>query len=295
MFFNFLPNKDGREEFLKLVNAKFPETETGILTKSILGEEISYFKIGVGKRKIISVAAHHGMEYITAAALYNVILIFLDNLTRHGASYGVNVAFLLQKFTFWFVPCLNVDGVDMVLSGVKENPLRDRQIRMNGGGDFSSWQSNARGVDLNHNYDFGFYEYKRLEAKENILPGKTRFSGEYPESEPETRALANLVRVVSPELILSFHSQGEEVFFRPRKNGKSLRIAKKCARLLDYKLSVPDGLSDYGGLSDYAGEALGIPSLTVEVGKGKNPLPMSKLPAITEKLYKLHCLAPKML
>ena len=30
--------------------------------------------------------------------------------------------------------------------------------------DFSHWQANARGVDLNHNYDSGFYEYKKIES-----------------------------------------------------------------------------------------------------------------------------------
>ena len=180
----------------------------------------------------------------------------------------------------------------MVLSGARNNPLRERQIRMNGGEDFSDWQANARGVDLNHNYAFRFFEYKKIEADENILPGKTRFSGEYPESEPEVRALANLVRVIHPRLILSFHSQGEEVFFRPRDKRKVLRIAQSAAELLGYSLSRPEGLADYGGLSDYAGEILGIPSLTVEVGKGKNPLPESQLSAISERLYKLHVLLP---
>ena len=292
MFYNFLPNESGRTKFYNYIAENFKEVDAGALGKSILGSDIHYYKIGCGIDAVISVGAHHGMEYITAEALYNVIGILLENLTRHATSYGVNIAFLLQKFTFWFIPCLNADGVDMVLSGVRNNPLRERQIRMNCGEDFSDWQANARGVDLNHNYAFRFFEYKKIEADENILPGKTRFSGEYPESEPEVRALANLVRVIRPQLILSFHSQGEEVFFRPRNKRKVLRIAQSAAELLGYSLSRPEGLADYGGLSDYAGEILGIPSLTVEVGKGKNPLPESQLSAIAERLYKLHVLLP---
>ena len=292
MFFNSLPTADKRLEFFKEINDKFCEVETGILAKSILSRDIHYYKIGSGSSVILSVGAHHGMEYISAAALYNVIYKFGENLTRSATSYGVNVAFLLQKFTFWFVPCLNPDGVDMVLSGAWENPLLLRQIKMNGGENFSEWQANARGVDLNHNYDFRFSEYKRIEAERGISAGKTRYSGESPESEPECRALASLVRTLNPKLILTFHTQGKEVYFRPRYNEKSLRIAKSCAKLLSYKLSVPEGISDFGGLSDYAGELLGIPSLTVELGRGKNPIPYSNLPAISEIVYKAHCLLP---
>jgi g-D-glutamyl-meso-diaminopimelate peptidase len=235
------------------------------------------------------------MEYISSSALFCVIDNFLENLTRLRTCYGVDMVFLLQKFTFWFVPCLNPDGVDLAISDAFPSPLYERQVRMNGGLDFSEWQSNARGVDLNHNYDFRFWEYKKIEEEKRILPGKTRFSGEYPESEPETSALLRLVRIIKPELILSFHSQGEEVFYRPRKSKKAKKTAKSASEILGYTLSVPEGLAEFGGLSDYAGEVLGIPSLTVELGRGKNPLPKAQLPVISEKLTRLHAVLPTLL
>ncbi|MBQ7333383.1 MAG: hypothetical protein IJW38_03440 [Clostridia bacterium] len=292
MIFNCEPSKSARLDFFEYVNEKCPNVTSGILTKSILSSDIHYYKIGNGKRNIISVAAHHGMEHISSATLYKTILDLSHNLTRSATSYGVNIAFLLQKFTFWFIPCLNVDGVDMSLHGAPESPIRERQIKMNGGEDFSCWQANARGVDLNHNYDFRFLEYKRLEANEEIMPGKTRYSGEYPESEPESRGMASLVRTLAPEIVLSFHTQGEEIYFRPRSSEKSCRIAEKSAELLGYTLSLPSGLADFGGLSDYSGEILGITSLTVELGRGKNPLPYSMLGAIAERVYKLHVVLP---
>ncbi len=295
MKFNFPPTKSVRRDFFKSITDSANETEEFLLGKSILGEDINCVRVGRGKRNIISVGAHHGMEYISASALFSVIRNLSENLTRARTCYGVNVRFLLQKFTFWFVPCLNPDGVDLAFSGAFQNPLYDRQIKMNGGEDFSAWQANARGVDLNHNYDFRFWEYKRIEKEKGFLPGKTRFSGEYPESEPETRALLKLIRIVHPELILSFHSQGEEVFFRPRESGRAKRAAKCTAEILGYKLSLPEGLADFGGLSDYAGEILGITSLTVELGRGKNPLPEKQLAPISERLTKLHVLLPTLL
>ena len=295
MNFIFPESKAARQSSFEELAQKYKDIDIFSLGKSILGEDINCVRIGRGNKNIISVAAHHGMEYISAAALFDVILKFAENLTRSRTYYEVNLSFLLQNFTFWFVPCLNPDGVDLAISGAMPNPLYDRQIRMNGSLDFSSWQANARGVDLNHNYDFRFFEYKRIEEEQGILPGKTRYSGEYPESEPETAALLKLIRTISPELIISLHTQGEEVFFRPRKSKKAFRLAKTAAEILDYKLSAPEGLADYGGLSDFAGEVLGIPSLTIELGKGENPLPKSQLPAIAERLLKLHVLLPTLM
>jgi hypothetical protein len=157
--------------------------------------------------------------------------------------------------------------------------------------DFSEWQANARGVDLNHNYEAGFFEYKRLEEAEGITAGKTRFSGEYPESEPETRALASFIRTLMPEAIVSLHTQGEEIFSKPDTEYVE-RIAGRLGRSSGYKTSVAEGLSAYGGLCDYTGSVLNIPSFTVELGRGKNPLPYSSLGAIPDKVRNLLIFLP---
>lgn len=297
MFFSekVLPDDYRRNSFFDKIRENYQFVSSGILSKSILGKNIHYFKIGSGKRNVLSVGTHHAMEYITASVLYNVIESFCKNLTRSVSSYGINLELLQQKFTFWFVPCLNPDGVDMHLFGAPDSPLRARQIRMNGSENFSLWQSNARGVDLNHNYDFGFLEYKTLEAENGISAGKTRYSGEYPESEPETKALSGLLKTVMPDLLMTFHTQGELVFVRPRESEKAARIAQRAAQLVGYSLSFPEGLADYGGLSDYAGEVLRIPSLTFEIGRGTNPIDYSFVSSLTEIVYRLHVVLPTLI
>jgi g-D-glutamyl-meso-diaminopimelate peptidase len=158
-------------------------------------------------------------------------------------------------------------------------------------GVYTDWQANARGVDLNHNYSYGFGEYKKIEFEREIAPGKTLFSGAYPESEPETKALANLVRSLDFSLVVSLHSQGEEIYYFP-KNDKAKRIAKSAENTLGYKISTPTDTACYGGFCDYTGCELGIPSLTLEIGRGKNPLPPSEYHRIKERLSKLLFLLP---
>jgi len=279
---------DKRQELTE----KYPELEATVIGRSMLGRDIDCFKIGEGRKSILTVGAHHGMEHITAMALYDFIEFIMQKRETDSRFCGINMSYLLSKFTFFIVPCVNPDGVELVLHGAEEGPLYLRQLRMNCESlDFSHWQANARGVDLNHNYSYGFAEYKRIEAAEGIFPGKTRYSGEYPESEPETKSIANLVRALSPLALVSLHTQGEEIFSMP-KNEKTEKIAKRLAVGIGYKNSVAKGHAAYGGLSDFSGGELGIPSFTVELGRGENPLPYKDLAAISERVRKLLVLLP---
>ncbi len=285
------PTAEYRRSFLNEYNEKNQSAETGLLGRSILSRDIDYFKIGRGKGNIVLVGAHHGMEYITALALYDLIEFLNEKSTRHASYCGIDIDFLLQKFTFWIVPCLNPDGVELCLTGVREGPLRQRQIKMNGSEDFSHWQANARGVDLNHNYNYRFAEYKEYEARRGITAGAGGFSGEYPESEPETRALANLIRTLAPSLTLSLHTQGEELYSMP-KNSHMERLSAKIASAIGYTYAQPEGGSACGGLTDYVGGVLGIPAFTVELGRGKNPLPLSNLSEMLPTVRRLAVLLP---
>ena len=117
------------------------------------------------------------------------------------------------------------------------------------------------------------------------------------------RALANLARSVPFELSVSLHSQGEEIYYFPFLENnisegncakdpiaRQYRVAKRCAVVLSkelgYKISKPEGTACYGGFSDFTAGELMIPSLTVEIGRGKNPLPASEYIKIKERFVK---------
>lgn len=283
------PTREVRSAFFERI-CECPFVGASSIGKSLLGENIYCYRLGAGARTVVVVGAHHGMEHVTAAALIALVAEVGEARSLGRALSGHWLDSFFALFSLFVVPCLNPDGVDMALGHRRPSPLSERQLKMNGGADFSRWQANARGVDLNHNYDFRFAEYKRLEAAEHIAAGRTRFAGEYAESEPEAHALANLVRTLAPALFLSLHTQGEVVYHRPRKSARSRRLAARAASLLGYSVAEPEGLSNFGGASDYFGERLGVPSLTVELGRGENPLPPSVYPSIAERVRRL-CLS----
>ena len=76
---------------------------------------------------------------------------------------------------------------------------------------------------------------------------------------------------------------------------KAERLGQRAAAIMGYKHTHPTDTALYGGLSDYAGYVLGIPSLTLEVGKGKNPLPDCQLESIFPSLSTLLFKLPTML
>lgn len=280
----------GRGEMHRAIEAEYGLLPVQRIGKSLMGRDINAYFIGNGGRRVAFFGAHHALEHITC----NLLFAFMQDILAKNKSGETEASTLLAHFTYVIVPMVNPDGTELALHGLQsDSPLYLRQLRMSGG-DVKGWQSNARGVDLNHNYNHRFSEYKAKEEELGIEAGATQFSGSYPESEPEARAVAALLRSLAPDGVVSLHSQGEEIYYQPR-SPLGERLAKRAREFTGYKVAIPSGTASYGGLCDYSGESLGIPSLTLEVGKGENPLPASAIPEIYDRVRRFLFSFPKLL
>ncbi len=258
---------------LRALECDYREISRTNIGASVEGRGIYCIKIGTGSRRVLLNGAHHGLEFLTAA--------FLMRFTRETAAalhtgtpmLGFNIRALLNKVTLYIVPMVNPDGVDIAVNGIDiTNPYHRRLIAKVGIHRFSRiWQANVRGVDLNHNYNAA---WQRGEA-----PSATRFGGEYPESEPEVRAVTNLVRTVGFDMMTAFHSQGGEIYydFDGIVPPQAEPIANAMAHASGYVLAHPTGTAAYGGCKDWFIKECGKPAFTVEMGHGKNPLPYESL------------------
>ena len=289
--FTLPADADGRQKMEDWIEKKHGSIDASVIGRSILSREIKVFFIGGGRRYIMLFATHHALESITANLSYMLIDLLVE-AEHKNKLYGIDCKLLLSKYRFVIVPCVNPDGVELRYHGAGKTPLHDRLVRMSGG-DFSTWQANARGVDLNHNYDLGFAEYKLIEKECGIVAGPSLYSGEYPESEPETKGVATLIRTLDPAAVVSLHSQGEEIFAFPS-TPRVKRIAQRLSEITGYTLSTPNGTAAYTGLCDYTA-SLGMPSFTFEVGKGKNPLPEKSVPDIFPRIAEAIITLPTLL
>ncbi|MBU3197125.1 peptidoglycan-binding protein [Clostridium algidicarnis] len=270
------------------LKARYPFIERGILGKSVLEKNLYYIKLGNGPNEVFYNAAHHSLEWITSTLLMKFIEDFSKAYSEDGLINGYRIKDIFNKSTIYIVPMVNPDGVDLVIDGLKrDNPYYSRLIQWNkGSSDFSKdWQANIRGVDLNHNYDASWALFKQVEVVYGIYgPGPTRYSGPYPESEPETKSLADFTRAHNFRLVIAYHTQGEVIYWKYLNiiPNDSRKIAEIFSKASGYILSETTGIVSYAGYKDWFIEKFVRPGYTIEVGKGKNPLPISQF----DKIYR---------
>jgi Predicted carboxypeptidase len=268
------------------LKARYPFIETGTIGQSVLGRNLYYIRLGTGPRAVLYNAAHHALEWITSPVLMKFAEDYAKAYALGQRLRGFSPADMWNRVSIYLVPMVNPDGVDLVIDGLQpNNPYYEDLIRWNNGSrDFSrDWQANIKGVDLNHNYDAAWQQSKQAEAAMGITgPGPTRYSGEYPESEPESRAMADFTRSLDPRLVMAYHSQGEVIFwdFENLAPPEAETIGQRLSALSGYELAAPEGIASYAGYKDWFIQDYRRPGYTIEVGQGENPLPISQFDTI---------------
>ncbi len=271
--------------------ARYPFIETGTIGQSVLGKNLYYLRLGTGSRAVIYNAAHHALEWITSPVLMKFAEDYAKAYALGQRINGFSPAQMWNDVSIYLVPMVNPDGVDLVIDGLQPgNPYSADLIRWNKGSmDFSEdWEANIKGVDLNHNYNAAWQQSKQAEEALGITgPGPTRYSGPYPESEPESRAMADFTRSLNPRLVMAYHSQGEVIFwdFENLAPPEAETIGQRLSALSGYELAAPEGIASYAGYKDWYIQDYRRPGYTIEVGQGKNPLPISQFePIYTDNL-----------
>lgn len=265
---------------------RYPFIEVGIAGKSVLGKNLYTLKLGNGPVEVFYNAAHHGLEWITSPLLMKFTENFAKAYSQGRTLSGYDLRDIWQRNTIYIMPMVNPDGVNLVLQGLqRDNPFYDQLIAWNNGRmNFGVvWQANIRGVDLNHNYDASWQLSKQAQSTYGIYgPGPTRFSGPYPESEPESKAVADFTRNHNFRLVLAYHSQGEVIYwtYQDKTPPEALRIGEVFARISGYSLAEATGITSYAGYKDWFIDKYRRPGYTVEVGLGTNPLPIAQFAEI---------------
>ena len=115
-----------------------------------------------------------------------------------------------------------------------------------------------------------------------IGPAPTRYGGSYPESETESRAVANFTRQHNFRLAMAYHSQGEVIFWNYENLAPPVarRIGELFAQVSGYLLADPVGIASYAGYKDWFIGVYRRPGYTIEVGRGVNPLPIAQFDRI---------------
>lgn len=285
----YLPDEARRGAILSALCASYPFLHRRTLGKSHAGRRLECLHIGGKEKPVLLAAAFHGMEWLTSLVLLKFAETLCRSLESGSPVRGYRLSPLKNRGVF-LLPCVNPDGVEISLHGAAAAGPFSETVERACGKDTSFWQANARGVDLNHNYNAGWTALHELEQNSGITsPGCTRFGGPFPESECETRLVTALCRSVPFRRALAFHSQGEEIYweFGPCTPPEAYLLGRIFALSSGYTLSFPSGLAVGGGFKDWFLSAFCRPAFTVEIGQGKNPLPLSDFAAIYHRLEEM--------
>ena len=260
---------------LKTINLLDKNYQVRTIGHSVLGRKILAVEkiVDSGFPTAIFVAAIHAREYITTDL---VLKFLLDGLFGEISEFNVSI-----------MPMLNPDGVELVFKGLKsvnDLTLREKLLEINRGCfDFSLWKANARGVDINNNFNANFNT--NISSK---IPASQGYAGDYFESELETKAAVKYIKEKNPFFVIAYHSKGEEIYYNFFQQGKNLKrdklIAEKFSNSTGYLIKNVEKVSS-GGLKDWCIDKLEIPAITIEVGNDnlKHPIERKYLNEIFQK------------
>jgi len=283
-FYESPPDSKSLQRTISTMKQRYPFLHSFTAGKSVFGQKLTVLTIGNLHHVNFMIGGTHATEWITTLLLMRFLERVCDAVLQEKDLYATPLHRTLLRRGLMVLPLLNPDGVD-ILCGRKDPAREYRGISIRSCR--RSWNANARGVDINHNFDAGFALCKEAEQKAGIKgPAPRRFGGTFPASEPETRAVLHLCRGFDVKNLYSFHAQGEEFYYRYGSHTPeiSFYMAELFAHLSGYRASDAAGLAAHGGCKDWFIETFHRPGFTIEIGKGENPLPVSDLSAIEERL-----------
>lgn len=283
-----------RQKLIDEICKEYPFIKRITIGKSCMGKDITALKIGSADQYSLISAAFHGSERITST----ILLMFLEELCcaikNDLLIEGVNAIRGISGRGAVFVPCVNPDGCDISLLGrVACGSDADRIARLCKN-DFTHWNANFRGVDINHNFNADWENLREKERKMGIYgSAPTCYGGPKPESEPETKAMVSLCKKVKIRHAVALHTQGEVIYWKFGDNNplRAKRMAEIFATAGGYALDVPISIADGGGFKDWFIEHFNRPGFTFEMGLGKNPLPAESAEEIYLKAREMLTLA----
>ena len=264
------------EKDIKQLQQKYPDyIHVNIIGTTVDNRNIYDVVLGNAEAEkcVVFQASIHAREYMTSQLVMKQIEYYLDNYNKKydGKTYKE----IFDKVCVHVVAMSNPDGVTISqngFSGIRSKALRKKLKKMRGASYTTIWKANARGVDLNRQFDYRFKYVRKWKKGSYALYG-----GQKPVSENETKALVKLVDDVKPKAVVNYHAMGNVIYCRyggPKKVQKKVyKLAGKIRSLTGYYYM---GLDQSPGFANWLVCKKGVPSCTVEIGTHTTPVPIKQ-------------------
>lgn len=237
------------------------------------------------KKHLLVIGNLHAREHMTTQLCMKQIEYYMSNYNKK--INGKKVSNTLNKVAVHYVPSCNPDGTAISQKGfnsIRNKGLRKGLKRM--GGSSSRWKANARGVDLNRNWNIAF--------KKSGKKGASGYRGSKAASEKEVKALVKWINRIEKTGkavgVVSYHSTGSILYGRcasratKKVRNTTTRMYKLAKSLTGYHLMPTESIAVARGCSrEYFLYKRNIPCITIEVGVGTAPLSGGEFKSIWNK------------
>ena len=276
------------DQMIQDLVATYPFCRSEVLTATAFQRPIRTLVVGNGPRKVIFSASHHANEWITTLVLLKYAEDLAQAIQEGGQIFGRDAGSITEAATIYMVPMVDPDGVDLVVGAIGPGNIQyDLARRL--AQDYPTipfpdgWKANLLGVDLNLQYPAGWLMAREIKFTQGyVRPGPRDYVGRAPLNQFETQALAGYTEFIDPALVLAYHSQGKELYwkFRDIEVPGARELGEKFAEASGYTLADTPYASGFAGYKDWFIQNFRRPGYTIEVGSGVNPLPLSQFDEI---------------
>lgn len=279
-------------EDIRLLSSKYQ----GILSAKVVGnswDNRNLYLLTLGnpkaKKKVFVQASMHAREYMTAQLVMKQVEFYCANYYS-GTYGGKYYSELFEDVCFQIVPMSNPDGVTISQSGA--NGIRNAALRQQvrtickkyGRGRqiyYTRWKANARGVDLNRNFN-GYWS--KLSTTVHT-PSGSGFKGKSPASEKESKLLVDLVNKGGYMAEINYHAMGRILYWNFGQKGadrtKELKLLGTVRAVCGYApVYSKFSKSSAAGMADWVSIRKKLPTVTIEIGNVVCPLPQSQFSSV---------------
>lgn len=155
-----LTTENQRKMIFSLKKA-FPSLNCRLIGHSLCSRGI--FSLGIGRSSdpLLIAAGFHGQEWLTCLAALRFAELLLRSRAAGKKLCGIDTRCITREVII--VPCVNPDGVQIAINGCDGAGRYSAEVSRICAASDEKWNANARGVDINHNFDAGWDILRELE------------------------------------------------------------------------------------------------------------------------------------
>lgn len=227
------------------LNRAFPFLNIQVVGSSVLGKKLYVVKLGTGSKKVFYSASFHANEWITSVIMMKFIEDYCNAYVNDSNLYDYNIKTLFNTVSIYIMPMVNPDGVDLVTGNLSKNSsafIQAQNIALKYP-DIpfpSGWKANILGTDLNLQFPAEWQKAKEIKYSQGFTsPAPRDFVGLAPLIEPEAKAIYNFTLLHNFDLILAYHTQGQEIYwnFQNINPPRGYEIGRRFANSSGYLLT----------------------------------------------------------